>query len=107
MKFAFRKMRLEAESFYAIISAWAEMQLLITDEQAAISGFGFSEDIAEAFSTLVLDWEATIFLPRDEIALPPGAYSLIRLGDEAFACRGQQKFLLEDHAVTVEVLSLP
>lgn len=100
-------MQLEAASFYSLISAWVEMQLLVTDEQAAISGYGFREDIAEAFSTLVLDWEASIFLPRGAIALPPGAYSLIRLGDEAFACRGQQKFPLEDHAVMVEVLSLP
>ena len=55
MKYAFQKIQLEAGSLLALIDTWAEMQLQVTDTSAKIIGYGFAPDIAEAFTTLVLE----------------------------------------------------
>ncbi|MCB9040363.1 MAG: hypothetical protein H6557_27380 [Lewinellaceae bacterium] len=105
MKYAFQKMRLEADSLYALINNWVETHLTVTEGAAVIIGYGY--EIAGAFSNLVLDWEATVLLPRAGLELENGEYDLIMLGEELYACRKQQKYLLPDLAVTVEVVSVP
>ena len=107
MKYAFQKMRLEADSLYALINNWVETHLTVTEGAAAIIGYGYAYDIAGAFSNLVLDWEATIILPRAELDLENGEYDLIMLEEELYACRNQQKYRLPDMAVAVEVVSVP
>ncbi len=107
MKYAFQKMRLEADSFYALINTWAETHLTVTEGAAVIIGYGFAYEIAGAFSNLVLDWETTIILPEEKLELKNGEYDLIMLDKELYACRNQQKYLLPDMAVTVEVVSVP
>ncbi len=106
MRFAFQKMQLEAPSLYALIDTWAEMQLEVTDSAAVIKGYGFSHEIAKAFTTLVLDWEAKIFLARESLSLDPGTYDLVRVDEALFACRDQQKYLVTDRGVAVEVQSV-
>ncbi|MCO6488459.1 MAG: hypothetical protein J5I98_08580 [Phaeodactylibacter sp.] len=107
MKYAFQKMRLEADSLYALINNWVETHLTVKEDTAVIIGYGYAYEIAGAFSNLVLDWEATIILPREELDLENGEYDLIILEKELYACRNQQKYLLPDMAVTVEVVSAP
>ena len=107
MKYAFQKMRLEADSLYALINNWVETHLTVTEGAAVIIGYGYAYEIAGAFSNLVLDWEATVLLPRAGLELENGEYDLIMLGEELYACRNQQKYLLPDLAVTVEVVSVP
>lgn len=100
-------MILEAGSLYDLVSTWAEMQLLVSEEAALITGYGFDPDISWALTTLTLDWEATIHLPPGHIALPAGEYDLITIAGDLYACRNQEKFLLPDTPVTVEVVSVP
>ena len=107
MPFAFRTMRLQAKSLYSLINTWVEMNLAVTEEAAIITGFGFAQDIAWAFTNLVFDWEASISLPRGGVGLETGEYKLIRLGEALYACRDQQKYLLADQPVVVEVKSAP
>ena len=107
MPFAFRTMRLEAKSLYSLINTWVEMNLAVTEEAAIITGFGFAHDIAWAFTNLVFDWEASILLPKDGLGLATGDYKLTRFGEELYACRDQQKYLLADQPVVVEVKSAP
>lgn len=107
MRFAFQKMQLEAESLFALIQTWAEMQLIVSEDTAAIIGYGYSDEIAGAFSILVFDWEATIPLPRHELDLPEGSYDLIRSNGLLHACRNQQAYPLADRPVRVEVVSVP
>lgn len=107
MKYAFQKMRLEADSFYALINNWVETHLTVTEGAAVIIGYGYAYEIARAFSNLVLDWEATIILPREELELENGEYDLIMLEKELYACRNQQKYLLPDGPAVVEVVSVP
>jgi hypothetical protein len=106
MKYAFKKMRLEADRLVPLITSWAEMQLIVTEERAVIRGFGFAHDIAEAFSALVLDWEATVFLQTSLPGLAPGAYDLTVIGEDLYAARDQQKFLVPGGPVTVEVTAV-
>jgi len=105
MKYAFQKIQLEADSFYALITTWAEMQLEVTEDSALIRGYGFAPEIAEAFTTLVLDWEAEIRLPEIPDGLTPGAYDLIELDGLVYACREGEKFRLADGEVSVEIVS--
>ena len=107
MKYAFQKMRLEADSLYSLINNWVETHLTVTEGAAIIIGYGYAYEIAGAFSNLVLDWEATIVLPRAELELENGEYDLIMLKEKLYACRNQQKFLLPDGPVVVEVVSVP
>jgi hypothetical protein len=107
MPFAFTYMRLEASSLYTLIANTAELQLTVGEETARITGYGFAFDIEEAFSTLVLDWEATVLLDRAKTGLPGGEYDLIYLEDRLYATRNQQKFPLPDLPVEVEVKSVP
>lgn len=106
MKYAFQKMRLEARSLYALIQTWAEMRLAVTEDSAAITGYGYTYDIAGAFSDLVLDWEATILLRRDGLNLRPGEYDLLTLGEELYAFRDQRQYPVPDGPVVVEVVSV-
>lgn len=107
MKYAFQKIQLEADSFYALITTWAEMQLEITEDSATLRGYGFAPEIAEAFTTLVLDWEGEILLPALPPGLAPGAYDLIELDGLVYACREGEKYRLEDGEVSVEIVSRP
>lgn len=105
MKYAFQKMRLEADSFYALINNWVETQLIVTESSARIIGYGYAYEIAGAFSDLVLDWEAAILLPRQELGLETGSYDLSMLEGRLFAFKDQQRFPLADRPVIVEVVS--
>ena len=107
MKFAFTTLQLEAPGFYDLIGTWAETQLRITDTDARITGYGYTPDIAAAFTALVLDWEARIILSAPA-GLRPGEYDLIRRDDGiVYACRGQHSYPLPDGPVRVEVRSEP
>ena len=63
MPFAFQKMQLEAGSLFALISTWTEMQLIVSEDAATISGYGYSDAIAGAFSVLVFDCDASVVIP--------------------------------------------
>jgi hypothetical protein len=107
MKYAFKTLQLEAPGFYDLIGTWAETRLRVTDTDATIAGYGFTRDIAAAFTTLVLDWEARIILSA-AAGLSPGEYELIHREDGiVYACRGQQSYPLPDGAVRVEVWCEP
>ena len=107
MKYAFQKMRLEAKSLYALIQIWAEMHLTVADDSTAIIiGYGYTYDIAGAFSDLVLDWEATILLPKENLNLEPGEYDLFMVGEALYAFRDQQQFSIPDMPVVVVVVSV-
>ena len=104
MKYAFTQLELQADSFYDLIGTWAEMQLVVPDEGPAyLHGYGFAQDIAAAFTTLVLDWSARIELPSGAVQLAPGTYELVRLEAGVFACRGGEKWLLGDVGCRVVV----
>ncbi len=107
MKYAFQKMRLEAQSLYALIQTWAEMHLTLTEDSATITGYGYTYDIAGAFSDLVLDWEATILLPRDRLDFALGEFDLLTVGEELYAFRNQQQYPVPDGPVILEVVSMP
>lgn len=102
----FQQLQLEATSLYALIETWAETQLLISKEEARIVGTGYPKGIAEAFSTLVFDWEATTFLLRETLPLAEGTYDLILKDGVLLACRDQESFCIKDQPVQVEVLSV-
>lgn len=106
MKYAFKKINLEADRLVPLITSWAEMQLTLTGEKAIIRGFGFAHDIAEAFSALVLNWEVTVLLHASPPGLPPGTYDLTAIGEDLYATHDQQKFLVPDGPVTVEVTAV-
>ena len=106
MKYAFQKMRLEADSFHALINNWVETQLVVTDSSARIIGYGYAYEIAGAFSDLVLDWEAAILLPRQELGLEAGEYDLSMLEEGLYAFKDQHRFPLADRPVVVEVVSV-
>lgn len=103
----FQQLQLEAPSLYALIETWADTQLLISEEEARIVGTGYPQGIAEAFSTLVFDWEATTFLLRETLPLAEGAYDLILKDGQLSACRGRESVLIKDQPVQVEVVSMP
>ncbi|MBK8654699.1 MAG: hypothetical protein KBG02_06965 [Haliscomenobacter sp.] len=107
MPFAFQKMQLEAGSLFALISTWTEMQLIVSEDAATIIGYGYSDEIAGAFSVLVFDWEATVLIPKEELDIPPGSYDLIRDKETLYACKEQQAYPLADRPVRVEVVSVP
>lgn len=107
MRFAFQQMQLQADSLFALIQTWAEMQLVLTEDSAEIIGFGYSPEISEAFTLLVFDWEATIILPEADLAIPIGSYDLIRQEDMLYACKEQRSYPLADCPVLVRVMSVP
>lgn len=107
MKYAFQKMQLEAKGFYDLIGTWAEMQLIVTDDSAVIVGDGYTSEIEEALTILVLDWEATIPLSGPGLELPTGSYDLTRKGATVHACMDEQFFPLADRPVVVEVAAKP
>lgn len=100
-------MQLEAGGFFDLINTWAEMQLVVTEDSAKIIGDGYTHEIAEAFTILVFDWEASIPLSREDLDLPEGSYDLIRDEEVVYACKDQQSHPLADRPVTVEVVSAP
>lgn len=104
MKYAFQSMHLSADSFYDIIDKWVRTQLYITPDEARIEGYGYTNDVAGAFATLILDWEATIFLPITDLDLAVGQYDLIRLEEVVYACRAGEKYPLLDQEVEVRVI---
>lgn len=103
----FQNLRLEADSLYALINDWAQMQLTVAHDYAVITGFGFHADLAGAFSALVPDWEASIFLPTTYLDWETGTYSLELVDEKCYASRNQQGFLLPDVPVVVVVVSMP
>lgn len=107
MPYSFQKMQLEAQGFYDLIGTWAEMQLVVTQDSAVIIGDGYTYEISEAFTALVLDWEAHISLPKAELGIPEGSYDLSRKGDIVHACRGEKFYPLADQPVALEVISVP
>lgn len=107
MKYPFQKIQLEAKGFYDLIGTWAEMQLVVTKDSAVIIGDGYTPEIIEALTILVLDWEASIPLPKTELELPEGSYDLSQKGAVVNACKDKQFFPLTDRPVTVEVVSMP
>ena len=107
MKFVFQKMQLEAGGFYGLINTWVEMQLVVTEESATIIGYGYTYEIAGAFTMLVFDWEASIPLSKESLGLSEGSYGLIREGDIVYACKDQQAYPLPYRPATVEVVSAP
>lgn len=107
MKHPFQKMQLQADSWYALIGTWAEMQLIVRDGTAEIIGEGYTYEIARALTLLVFDWEARILLPMQELDIPAGSYDLSRQGDRVHASSGSDYFLLPDREVVVEVVSVP
>jgi hypothetical protein len=107
MKYAFQKMQLEAKGFYDLIGTWAEMQLIVTDDSAVIVGDGYTSEIEEALTILVLDWEATIPLSGAGLELPAGSYDLNRKGDMVHASQGQTSYPLPDRPVVVAVRAEP
>ncbi|MCB0614606.1 MAG: hypothetical protein KDC75_14920 [Phaeodactylibacter sp.] len=107
MKFAFQKMQLEADGFYKLINTWAEMQLVVTEDSATIIGYGYTYEIAGAFTMLVFDWEASIPIAKEGLNIPEGSYDLSRMGDKVHACSSEKAYFLPDRPVTVEVVSVP
>ena len=107
MKYPFQKLLLEAEGFIDLIGTWAEMQLVVTPDTAVIIGDGYTYDVSQALTTLVLDWEARIPLPRAALGIPGGSYDLSRKEDWVHACRGDEYFPIADRPVVVEVVSVP
>ena len=83
-----------------------ETQLIVTESSARIIGYGYAYEIAGAFSDLVLDWEATILLPRQALGLETGEYDLSMLEEGLFAFKDQQRFPLADQRVVVEVVEV-
>ena len=83
-----------------------ETQLIVTESSARIIGYGYAYEIAGAFSDLVLDWEAAILLPRQELSLETGEYDLSMLEEGLFAFKDQQRFPLADQRVVVEVVEV-
>lgn len=57
-------------------------------------------------SDITVDWEAAIFLPRQELGLEAGEYDLSMLEDGLYAFKGQQRFPLAGRPVVVEVVSV-
>ncbi len=106
MKYSFRNLRLKADSLYAIVSAWSDMKLLVSPQSARIINAGFSHEVAQAFSTLVMDWEASVLLPKEKLPLEIGLYDLILIKNSLYACREQHHYLLGDMDVVVEVATL-
>jgi hypothetical protein len=107
MKFAFQKMRLEAASLNSLIMNWVEMQLFVTKEKTFITGYGYYYEIAGAFSNLVLDWEAYIYLPNHNLNLEEGAYDIAEIEEGICAFRNKKKYFIGDGPVVVEVISVP
>ncbi|MCB9295534.1 MAG: hypothetical protein H6559_20775 [Lewinellaceae bacterium] len=107
MKFAFQKMQLEADGFYKLINTWAEMQLVVAEDSATIIGYGYTYEIAGAFTMLVFDWEASIPIAKEGLNIPEGSYDLSRMGDKVHACSREKAYFLPDRPVTVEVVSVP
>ncbi len=83
------------------------MQLAVTETSAIITGYGYAHGIAEAFTTLVLDWEAVIHLDLSALNLPAGTYGLIMQNGVLYACREEYSRAVEDQAVVVKVVSAP
>ena len=107
MPYPFQKIQLEAQGFYHLIGTWAEMQLVITRDAAEIIGDGYTYEIAEALTALVLEWEARIPLSKEDLEIPEGSYDLSKKGDVVHACRGEKFYPLADRPIVVEVISVP
>lgn len=82
------------------------MQLEVTDTEARIVGTGYGQEIGGAFSLLVFDWEATIYLDRAELALDPGDYRLQFVDAQLRATRDQRGYAVPDQGVRVVVVSV-
>lgn len=100
-------MQLEAPSLYALIGTWAETQLQVSDGEARIVGYGYTQEVSAAFTALIFDWEASIFLLRETLPLDDGNYDLILKDGTLLACRDQHSTPIPDQAVRMEVVSVP
>ena len=78
-----------------------KIQLVVTENSARIIGYGYYYEIAGAFSDLVRDWEATIYLPQ--LGLEPGEYELNTVDGQLYAFRNQQRYPVPDSPVEVLV----
>ena len=100
----FQQIQLEASSLYALVDSWASTKLLISEEEARITGCGYPKLITEAFTSLVFDWEATTFLLRETLPLAEGTYDLLLKDGLLLACKDQETCVIKDQPVQVEVL---
>lgn len=104
MSFPFQSMQLRAPSLYALLAVPAAMRLFVDEQQAFIRGDGYPQEVAAAFSALVLDWEATISCAAFDLGLQPGAYDLIFVDGQLYACANDHRQLLADRPVRVAVV---
>ena len=99
----FEYLRLRAESLYALIARPIELELVITDQAALLTGSGFREAVGSVFQTLIPDWRAIVRLRGETTLLAPGTYSLLFQDQLLFAWRDQEACPIADGPVTLEV----
>jgi hypothetical protein len=103
----FDYLRLRAESLYALIAQPIELELVVTDDSALLTGSGFREAVAAVFRTLIPDWRAVIRLQDEAMPLAPGTYSLLFQDQLLFAWRECDSCPIADGPVTLEVWACP
>lgn len=96
--------QLEADSLYDLVFIWLKMELIITEEDAFITGKGLPPDIAWALNTLMPEWDLTICLARIPEGLQKGNYSLVKEEGVLYACRGLIKCALPEQTVLVNAI---
>ena len=107
MPYHFHSLTLHASSFYPLIATPIEFRLRVTDTTAEIFGYGFPFPESGAITTLILNWEATIYLDRATLDLPSGEYDLAFVAETLHAFRDGTRFVVPDGAVRMEVVSVP
>lgn len=103
MPFYFEYLRLRVDSLYALIARPIELELIITEESALLTGSGFREAVAAVFQTLIPDWRAVVRLQGEEMPLAPGTYSLLFQDRLLFAWRDKDCCPIADGPVVLEV----
>jgi hypothetical protein len=101
MKYTIQKIRIEADSLYTIIDNWNKMTLEVRNDSAVLSGDGFAYDIAEAFNTLILEWEAEVALTNVPDELHPGKYELMEKEGTVYAVHHEERYEIEDQDAVV------
>jgi hypothetical protein len=116
MPYEFQTAQLYAPSLSALIATPIEFQVIVGPRAAGaetvpirIEGDGFPLDVQEAFSRLVLDWEATLHATLPAAAAPPpGTYALTRAEDGELRAAGVGvAYPIADRAVVVGLTSVP
>lgn len=102
MKFAFSSLTLYAPSLHALLATPREWRLVQTGTTCFLEGHGLPDDIAGAFSTLVLDWEVLLFPELVMEDLAPGTYEIGGTRALRLIVDGQSR-PLPDGPVRVEV----